>query len=191
MFNKFLQLFGSFFGRKRHFGFYFPAFIFPVVDLKPRKRKHAEGFTQPDKAPKTPQSAFVDSIPVFTVEEEAFEYWKKNCHPEATVNSLVEYKKNWRKFRYHVWAVRLLNVYRTSGYYHDPNFPVLYFVVDSEYEYVSNRLSDDIRHWYIKYVKANYSKNTIKTWGKIHKELAQNPKAFWEQDINPTRRTIK
>lgn len=191
MYSKILLFFMSMFRKKPTSRLYFPWYVFPVIDLMPRPRKIARKFVQKAKKPYVKQSAFVNGFPVFTVEEEAFEYLKANHYLDADVNTLEDYKKNCKKYRYQVWGVRVLNVHRTSGYFHDPNFPVLYFVVDKYYQYVSNRLSDDIRHWYTRYIHEHYSKETIDEWNETHKILAKNPKADWHQNINPTRRTIK
>jgi len=191
MFSKFLNLFIAIFRSKVTSRIYFPMYMFPVIDITPSYRKISRGFISSKRNPRTPQKAFINGIPVFTKEEEAFDYWKKTYYPDAEVNTLTEYKKNWRKFRYQVWGVRVLNVHKTSKYLHDPNFPVVYFVVDSHRKPESNRLSDDIRHYYIKYVYTIASKATIYKWDFEHKILANNPNANWQQNVCPTRRTVK
>ena len=64
-------------------------------------------------------------------------------------------------------------------------------IVDVEREVDSNRLSDDIRHWYIDFVKANYDAADIENADKEHVRLAGKPNAHWENNANPTRKTIK
>ena len=160
---------------------------FPVVDICGGNHTSVSP-TVTLRAPRTPWEDFKNKITWYPLEEDAFAEWKSKYYPEATATTIEDYRKNYKNYRYQSWACRVLNVKPLP---HDPGFPVMYCIVDVEREVDSNRLSDDIRHWYIDFVKANYDASEIENADKEHVRLSGKPNAHWENNTNPTRKTIK
>ena len=162
---------------------------FPVIDITAGKHTPATVINGSKlNTPKTPWEDFKNKIKWFPVEEDAFDEWKAKYYPDATINTIEEYRAAWKTFKYQIWGCRVLNVPNLP---HDPNFPVLYCIVDIERNVDSNSLSDDIRHWYIDYIHQNYTESEIEGAAASHLQLTGKEHAYWEMNVNPTRKTIK
>lgn len=161
---------------------------FPVVDICGQYHVAPATINGKLNTPKTPWEDFKNKIKWFPTEQEAFDEWKEKYYPDATANTVEKYRKEWKKFKYQIWGCRVLNV---KSLPHDPNFPVMYCIVDVEREVEGNRLQDDIRHWYIDFVKANYNADDIEHANEEHKVLAKKPDVNWGENVNATRQTIK
>lgn len=158
---------------------------FPIVKTVVQARTQPWWYSIDNVAPKTPQSKFINKIQFFTNEIDAFNYWK-TFYPGSNNYTIEDYRKNWRQYKYQIWCTRVGNCNWLGGY--DYNFNVLYCVVDKYRTPESNRLADDIRHYYIEWIKSVYTKSELRKMNHNHYVLVGDP-YNWHQNVISSRRT--
>ena len=159
---------------------------FPILKINIQLRTMPWWYSIDNMAPKTSQDKFVNKIKFFNNEVDAFNYWK-TLYSGSNNYTIEDYRKNWRKYRYQVWCTRVGNCSWWFGG-HDYNFNVLYCVVDKERIPESNRIADDIRHYYIEWMKSVYTKDELHEMNCNHKKLV-GTNCHWQQNIVSSRRT--
>ena len=153
----------------------------PIVDARVYNRK---GGVSCEHSPKTEQDKFKNPILFCNSEYLAFLAWKQ-YYPGLDV-TFDDYKRNYRKYRYRVRAIRVSAVW--TRWEHDDKFGIWYFIDDTMREPECSRRIDDARHYFIEWMKYVYGEEVLHEFNANHVKHSGD-KSHWEQHITSTART--